>query len=84
MTFHTVNAFDTVCRLDRDDTLDEVPQNTREKVATSLLLGKMRTQDFAGPIACRASRVLGPISRYSLASFASYVMGRVLHGDSHF
>ena len=27
MTFHTANAFDIVCRLDRDDILDEVPQN---------------------------------------------------------
>ena len=25
MTFHTAHAFDTVCRLDRNDTLDEVP-----------------------------------------------------------
>ena len=37
MTFHTANAFDIVCRLDRDDTLDEVPQNKKQKVATLVL-----------------------------------------------
>ena len=38
MTFHTANAFDIVCRLDRNDTLDEVPQNTKQRVAIGLLL----------------------------------------------
>ena len=68
MTFHTVNAFDIVCQLDRNDTLDEVPQNKKQKVATGLLLDKLHKQDFAGPLACRASRVLGPISRHRVAS----------------
>ena len=45
MTFHTANAFDTVCRLDRDDTLDEVSQNNKQKVATGLLLDKLHEQD---------------------------------------
>ena len=56
-----------VCRLDRDDTLDEVPQNKKEKVVTGLLLDKLRTQDFAGPLSSRATRVLGPISRHCIA-----------------
>ena len=43
MTFHTANAFDIICRLDRDDTLDEVPQNRKQKVATSLLLDKLHS-----------------------------------------
>ena len=29
MTFHTANAYDIVCRLDRDDILDEGPQNKK-------------------------------------------------------
>ena len=33
----------------------------------------MRTQDFAGPIACRASRVSGPISRHRVADFLPHV-----------
>ena len=32
MTFHTARAFDTLCRLDRDDTLDEFPQNKNRKL----------------------------------------------------
>ena len=46
ITFHTADAFDIICRLDRNDTLDEVPQNKKQKVATGLLLDKLRTQDF--------------------------------------
>ena len=73
MTFHTANVFDIFCRLDRDDTFDETPQNKKQKVATNLLLDKMRTQDFAGPIACRASRVSGPISRHRVADILPHV-----------
>ena len=40
MTFHTANAFDIVCRLDRDDTLDETPQNNKQKVATGSASGQ--------------------------------------------
>ena len=51
MAFSTANAFDIVCRLDRDDTLDEVPQNKKkQKAATGLLLDKLRKQGFAGPL----------------------------------
>ena len=32
MTFHTASAFDILCRLDRNDTLDDVPQNKNRKV----------------------------------------------------
>ena len=55
MGFNTAGAFDIVCRLDRTDTLDEVPQNKKRKVATSLLLDKLRKQDFAGPLSSRTS-----------------------------
>ena len=67
MAFSIANAFDIVCRLDRDDTLDEVPQNKKQKVATGLLLDKLHKQDFAGPLSSRASRVLGPISLHRVA-----------------
>ena len=73
MTFHTAIAFDITCRLDRDDTLDEVPQNKKHKVATNLFLDKMRTQDFAGPLSSRASRVLGPISRHRIADILHHM-----------
>ena len=73
MTFHTANAFDIICRLDRDDTLDEVPHNKKQKVATSLLLDKLRKQDFAGPLSSRASRVLGLISRHRVADILPHM-----------
>ena len=41
MAFSSANAFDIVCRLDRDGKLDEVPQNKKQKVATGLLLDKL-------------------------------------------
>ena len=67
MAISTANAFDIVSRLDCNDTLDDVPQNKKQKVATGLHLDKLRNQDFAGLVACRASRVLGPISRHRVA-----------------
>ena len=71
--FNTADAFDIVCRLDRTDTLDEVPQNKKQKVATGLLLDKLRKQDFAGPLASPASRVLGPISRHRVADILPHM-----------
>ena len=73
MTFHTANAFDIVCRLDRDDILDEVPQHKKQKVATGLLLDKLRAQDSAGPPSGRITRVLGPISRHRIADILPHM-----------
>ena len=67
MACSTADAFDIVSRLDRNDTLDEVPQNRKRKVATGLLLDILHRQDFAGPLSSRASRVLGPISLHRVA-----------------
>ena len=67
MACSTADAFDVVCRLDRNGTLDEAPQNKEQKVASGLLLDKLHKQAFAGPLSSRASRVLGPISRYRVA-----------------
>ena len=73
MALSTADAFDIVCRLDRNDTLDEVPQNKQQKVATGLLLDKLHKQDFAGPLASRASKVLGPISRHRVADILPHM-----------
>ena len=70
MACHTANAFDIICRLDRDDTLDDVPQNNKQRVATGLLLDKL--QDFAGPLSGHITRVLGPISRHRIADSATF------------
>ena len=73
MAFNTANAHDIVCRLDRDETLDEVPQNKKQKIATVLLLDKLHKQDFAGPLSSCASRVLGPIIRHRVADILSHM-----------
>ena len=73
MAFNTANACDIISRLDRDDTLDDVPQNKKQKAATGLLLDKLHKQDFAGPLACRASRVSGPISRHRVADILPHM-----------
>ena len=73
MAFNTANAFDIISRLDRNDTLDDVPQNKKKKAATGLLLDILHKQDFAGPLTCRASRVLGPISRHRVADILPHM-----------
>ena len=73
MARSTAEAFNIVCRLDRNDKLDEGSEDKKQKVATSLLHGKLHTQDFAGPISLRASQVLGPISRYRIANFLPHM-----------
>ena len=70
MTFHKANAFDIVCRLVRNDTLDDVPQN---RLPLVLLPDTLHKQDFAGPLACRASRVLGQISRQGVADILPHM-----------
>ena len=42
----TAEAFNIVCRLDRNGKLDEVPQDKKQKVATSLLCDKLHEQEF--------------------------------------
>ena len=73
MAFNTASAFDITCRLDRNDTLHDVPQNKKQKAATGLLLDKLHKQDFAGPLACRASRVLEPISQHRVADILPHM-----------
>ena len=67
MACSTADAFNIVCRLDHHGKPDEAPQNKKQKVANGLLRDKLYEQDFAGPISFRASKVLGPISRYRVA-----------------
>ena len=44
-----------------------------QKLATRLLLDKLLMQDFAFPLACLASTVLGPISRHRVADILQHV-----------
>ena len=88
MTFNTANAFDIISRLDRNDTLDDVPQNKKQKAATGLLLDKLHKQVFAGPPACRASRVFGPplmklVSRASRPGLLVLCIAQRFHSAEH-
>ena len=73
MACRTANAFDIVCRLDRDGKLDEVSQNKKQQIVTGLLVDNLHKQDFARPLSSRASKVLGPISRYRVADILPHM-----------
>ena len=64
MARSAVEAFNMVCCLDRNGKLDDSAQDKKQKAATTLLRDGFYGQDFAGPISLRASRVLGPTSRF--------------------
>ena len=53
--------------------LTKSPQNKKQKVATGLLLDKLRAQDFAGSLSGRTTRVLGPISRHRIADILPHM-----------
>ena len=48
-------------------------RRTRQKAATALLRDKLYEQDFAGPISLRASRILGPISRFRIVEILPHM-----------
>ena len=64
MACGTADAFDFACRSDRGGKLVVKFHRKRRKVATGPPLDEVHEQDFAGPLSRRASKVLGPISRY--------------------
>ena len=66
MARSTTEAFKMVCCLDRNGKLDDPPQDKKQKAATTLLRDELHRQDFAGPISLRASKVLGPTSRFQV------------------
>ena len=48
MAYSTADASEIVCRLDRDGTLDEVPENNKQKIASGLLLSNFINKTFLG------------------------------------
>ena len=73
MARSTVEAFNIVRCLEHSGKLDDSPQDKRQKVATALLRDKLLAQDFAGPLSSRASRILGPISRFRVAEILPHM-----------
>ena len=73
MAHSTAEAFNIVSCLDHSGKLDDTPQDKKQKAATALLRDKLPEQDFAGQISLRASRTLGPISRFRIAEILPHV-----------
>ena len=73
MAYSTVEAFNIVRCLDHSGKLADSPQDKKQKAATALLRDKLHEQDFAGPISFRASRILGPISRFRIAEILPHM-----------
>ena len=53
--------------MDKADRIADSPSDKKHKAATTLLRDAIQIRDFAVPIAARASRILGPISRHLMA-----------------
>ena len=62
----TTGTFNIVRRLDHHGKLDDVPQDKKQKAATTWLRDELKRQDFPGPISLRASRILGLVSRFRI------------------
>ena len=60
----TTEACGYVHQMDSADRIADSPSDKKQKAATTLLHDAMQIRDFAVPIAARASRILGPISRH--------------------
>ena len=73
MAHCTAEAFNSVRCFDHSGRLDDSPQDKKQKAATALLRDRLHEQDFAGPISTRASRILGPISRFRFAEILPHI-----------
>ena len=69
----TVSAYDTVRQLDHDRKLDNAPNDKKQKIATGLLSDSLYSQDFAGPISVRVTKIFGPISRFRVADILPHM-----------
>ena len=59
-----MEAYEYVCRMDRAGRIADSRSDEKRKAATALLRDTTHKRDFAIPIAARASRIQGPISRH--------------------
>ena len=60
----TTEAYEYVRQMDGADRIADSPSDKKQKVATTLLRDAIQIRDFAVPIAARASRILGRITRH--------------------
>ena len=66
MAFNTADAFDIVCRLDRDDTIDEVPQN-KKKLPLGCFLTNSINKTLLDLSLAVPRKSYDPISRHRVA-----------------
>ena len=82
MARSTAEAFNIVCYLDRNGKLDDVPQDNKQKAATTSLRDELYRQDFAGPISLWASKVrMNPTLSLITTSVLSGTKCSPLFGD---
>ena len=67
----TVEAYEIVWRLDHTGKIGDSSHGKKQKAATALFRDEFQKQDFAKPVSSRASRILGPISRFRNAQIMS-------------
>ena len=62
-----MEAYEYVRHLDHAGRIANSPSDKKQKAATALLRDAIQKRDFSWPIATRASKILGPISRHFMA-----------------
>ena len=67
MAFSTMEAYEYVRRFDGTRKIADSSDHMIQKAATTLLCDTIQNRDFALPVARRASKSLGPISRFHVA-----------------
>ena len=67
MAFSTMEAHEYVRQIDRPGKNADSPNHRMQKSATTLLCETIQNRDFALPVSRRASKALGPISRFHVA-----------------
>ena len=67
MAYCTMEASEYTSHSDHAGRIADSPSDKKQKAATTLLRDAIHKQDFSLPIAARASKILGPISRHLMA-----------------
>ena len=67
MAQSTMEAHESVCRMDHIGKIADSPNYKKQKAETTLLRDEIQKRDFAKLVAARVSRILGPVSRFRIA-----------------
>ena len=67
MADSTMEAYESVWRMDHIGKIADSPNDKKRKAARTLLRDEIPKRDFAKLAAARVSRILGPVSRFRIA-----------------